>query len=112
MGEVHPCGPMEDGTWMHCHWAGVAVSVCAGILLLFSALHLAIRKYRGKMVLDVLMILAAFAAAVIPGNLIQMCMMRTMRCWAVMRPGAIAFAGLTILAAVFDLAYQHRREKA
>ena len=108
----HPCGPMEDGSWMHCHWAGVAVTVCAAVLLVLSVIHLLAPGPRVKTLLAILEIPVALAAAIIPRNIIPLCMMADMRCRAIMRPAAIVFAILVIAAAVFDLILQRKRGKA
>ena len=105
----HPCGPKDDGTWMSCHWAGVAVTVCAGLLTVLSLLYCVISSHRIRTLLSVLTILAAAAAAVIPGNVIHLCMMADMRCRALMHPAAIVFAVLIILAAGWNMISHRKR---
>ena len=107
-----PCGPKGDGTWMHCHWAGVAVSVCAAVLLALSVIHMAAGRPGVKMALSGVTILVAVAAAVIPGNVIHLCMMADMRCRAVMQPAVIVFSILVIAAAALDLITQRKRGKS
>lgn len=107
-----PCGPREDGAWMNCHWAGVAVACCAGVLLALSLLHLGLKAPGGKLACDLLQILAAVLAAAIPGNLIHLCMMTDMRCHSLTRPAAVVFAVLVMLAAVTDVFLQRGRGKA
>lgn len=105
----HPCGPMEDGSWMNCHWAGVAVSCCAAVLLVLSVIHLLATSRIIKQALSAAGIVAALVAAILPGNVIRLCMMTDMRCHAVMRPAAIVFSVLVIAAAVYDLIVQRKR---
>ena len=105
----HPCGPKEDGSWMNCHWAGVAVAVCAGVMTVLSLLRLFLRSRGARTILSGLTILAAAAAAVIPGNVIGLCMMADMRCRAVMRPAAMVFAALVILAAGWSILSERKR---
>ncbi len=105
----HPCGPKEDGTWMSCHWAGVAETVCAALMTVLSLLRLALPSPKAKNVLSGLTILSAAAAAVIPGNVIHLCMMADMRCRAIMRPAVIVFSVLIILTAVWNILLSHRR---
>ena len=105
----HPCGPKEDGTWMSCHWAGVAETVCAALMTVLSLLRLALPSPKAKTALSVLTILIAAAAAVIPGNVIHLCMMADMRCRAIMRPAVIVFSVLIILTAVWNILLSHRR---
>ena len=33
---LKPCGPKEDGTFMHCHAAWIAVCVLAAVMLVFG----------------------------------------------------------------------------
>ena len=105
----HPCGPKDDGTWMSCHWAGVAVTVSAGLLTILSLLYFVCSSHKIKTLLSVLTILTAAAAAVIPGNVIHLCMMAGMRCRALMRPAAIVFAVLIILAAGWNMISHRKR---
>ena len=105
----HPCGPKEDGTWMSCHWAGVAVTVCAALITVLSLAHLALPDPKVKTVLSVLTILAAAAAAVIPGNVIHLCMMAGMRCRSIMRPAVIVFSVLIILSALWNILLSRKR---
>ena len=99
----HPCGPKEDGSWMNCHWAGVAVSLCAAAVTVLAAVRLFVPGRRVRQVLSGLTIPFSLAAAVIPGNVIHLCMMADMRCRALMRPAAIIFAVLCIAAAAWDI---------
>lgn len=106
-----PCGPKEDGSWMTCHWAGQAVSGAAAVLLCLAVAHLLVRNRGVKAGLSMAMIPTAALTMLIPGKLIHMCMMQSMRCHSVMKPGVIVCAVLTILAAVFDLTRQNARMK-
>ena len=105
----HPCGPKEDGTWMSCHCAGVAVAVCAGLMTVLSALRLALPSPKSRILLSILTILISIAAAVIPGNVIGLCMMADMRCRAVMRPAVIVFSVLTVLVSGWNILSECKR---
>ena len=94
---------------MNCHWAGVAVAVCAGLMTVLSLLRLFLPSRKAGTILSILTILAAIAAAVIPGNVIHLCMMADMRCRAVMRPATIVFAVLTILTAGWNIRSEYKR---
>ena len=97
------CGPAEDGSFMTCHWAGQAVTALAVLLLVTSIIRLAVRDRGMKKGLSIAMMLTAITAAIIPGNLINLCMMNTMHCHAVMRPFVIVMAVLHGAAAIFDI---------
>ena len=103
VGSVSFLGPCvhEDGSFGACHWAGQAM---LGIGLLLAVLSLAALLVKdGRLRAGILF--AAAAAAVlgifVPGTLIRLCGMATMRCRAVMRP---AMTLLCVLTAVSSLA--------
>ena len=98
-----PCGPKEDGSFMSCHWAGQAVKALAVLLIVMSVIRLALRDRGMKKGLSIAIVLTAITAAVIPGNLISLCMMNTMHCHAVMRPFVIVMAVLQAAAAMIDI---------
>ena len=96
-GSVSFLGPCvhEDGSFGACHWAGEAM---LGIGLLLAALSLtALLVKDGRLRAGILF--AAAAAAVlgifVPGTLINLCGMATMRCRAVMRPAMTLLCALT-----------------
>ena len=96
-GSVSFLGPCvhEDGSFGACHWAGQAM---LGIGLLLAALSLtALLVKDGRLRAGILF--AAAAAAVlgifVPGTLISLCGMATMRCRAVMRPAMTLLCALT-----------------
>ena len=96
-GSVSFLGPCvhEDGSFGACHWAGQAM---LGIGLLLAALSLtALLVKDGRLRAGILF--AAAAAAVlgifVPGTLINLCGMATMRCRAVMRPAVTLLCALT-----------------
>ena len=104
-----PCGPKDDGTWMSCHWAGQAVKGISVVLLVMAVIHAVLPNAQAKMGVAISEIPVAVLAAVIPGTVIDMCMMQDMTCWAVMRPAVIVMALLTIVAAVIDVLMQRKR---
>ena len=96
-GSVSFLGPCvhEDGSFGACHWAGQAM---LGIGLLLAVLSLtALLVKDGRLRAGILF--AAAAAAVlgifVPGTLINLCGMATMRCRAVMRPAMTLLCALT-----------------
>ena len=104
------CGPKEDGTWMTCHWAGQAVTGIAAVLLVICVIRLFVKDSGIKQGLSLSVIPAALLSAILPGNLIGLCMMDTMRCRSVMRPAVIVFSLLMIAAAIFDLFVQRGKK--
>ena len=103
-----PCGPKDDGTFMTCHWAGQALKGIAAVLLITSVIHLFVKAPGIKQGLSLAMIPAALLSAFLPGNLISLCMMNTMRCHSVMRTSSVIISLLIIAAAVLDLVVQRK----
>lgn len=104
-----PCGPKDDGTWMTCHWAGQALKGVAAVWLVISVLHLLVKDPKAKMGLSLAAIPTALLGAILPGNLIGLCMMNTMRCHSVMRTSAIILSVLVIVVSAYDAFVQSRR---
>ncbi len=80
------CGSKDDGTWMHCHDAQNAVAVCGGIITALFLLAALIRNKALRVLLNIAALAAGAAAFLIPGVIMPMCMMNTMRCYTVMQP--------------------------
>ena len=106
-----PCGSAEDGSWMTCHWAGQAVTGLAAVLFAISLIHLFIQKTEIKQGLSLAMIPAAVLTALLPGNLISLCMMNTMRCHSLMRPFVIVMGILYAVSGCVKLVLDRRREE-
>lgn len=75
------CGIKEDGSWMRCHSAQTTVTLCAMLLSVFLVLPTFIRQKTLRIVLNGIGIAGSIAIFLIPGKLMPMCMMRTMRCY-------------------------------
>lgn len=105
-----PCAAQEDGSWMTCHWAGEAVSGLAAVMVVIALLHIIISDAKIKIGLSLAMIPVAILTILVPGTLVHLCMMDTMRCRAVMRPAATVFSVLIIGAAVLDVVVNRKKE--
>ena len=99
-----PCGAKEDGSWMTCHWAGNAVAGAAAVLTALAVMRIFAKDGKAQSWLSAAMIPTALLAALIPGRLISLCMMPSMRCRAVMSPAVMVLSVLIIAAAVIDAA--------
>ena len=97
VGSVSFLGPCvhEDGSFGPCHWAGQAMLGIGLLLAVLSLTALLVKDGR----LRAGLLFAAAAAAVlgifVPGTLISLCGMATMRCRAVMRPAMTLLCALT-----------------
>jgi len=106
-----PCDHVkEDGSFMNCHWAGMVLTGIAAVMTIISLAHLLIPIAGMKAGLSAALIPCSVFAFLVPGNLISLCMMNTMRCRAVMKPAAIVCAVLVVIAAVVDIVAQLRRK--
>ncbi len=98
------CGAKDDGTWMRCHAAQDAVMwVAVGMTAVLAAAALA-RRGAVRAVLYALGAIGSVAAFLVPGTVMPMCMMQTMRCYEVMQPFArimavVVFALCIVMAA-------------
>ena len=96
-GSVSFLGPCvhEDGSFGPCHWAGQAMLGIGLLLAVLSLTALLVKDGR----LRAGLLFAAAAAAIlgifVPGTLIGLCGMATMRCRAVMRPAMTLLCALT-----------------
>ncbi len=104
-----PCKPKADGSWMVCHWAGQAVTGVAAVLVIMSILHLLFSNPASKLGLAAGMIPVALLAAVLPGPMIHLCMMDTMRCHSVTRPAVLIVSLFLTVIAAADLAVQRKK---
>jgi hypothetical protein len=97
------CAQKEDGTWMHCHEVQKYLFIIGIILAMLSVLGLAVKKRTAAILLDFASIVLAAAAVLLPGTVMQMCMMDTMRCYTMMQPFARVTGGVLILVSVIDI---------
>ena len=94
---LRPC-VHEDGSFGACHWAGQALF---GLALLMGAEAVIAAAWKNESIrkgLYIAMVLTAVLGILVPGTLIGLCGMATMRCRALMRPA------MTILFAVMGIA--------
>lgn len=103
-----PCGPKDDGSWMACHWAGRAVAGISAVITLISLIHLFVPG-KIKIGLDLAAVPIALLAAILPGNLINLCMMQTMKCHTLTHPATIVLSVLIIVAVVIDILIQRKK---
>lgn len=93
------CGPKEDGTWMRCHQAQIAVAVCGMALVVLFALTAVVKSKTAVLLLNIAALVVSVIAFLIPGILMPMCMMKTMRCYTTMQPFVRIMAILSALLA-------------
>lgn len=106
-----PCGVHDDGTVSPCFGTShvlVALGAVACLVGVVRLFNLGAGVYK---VLAACIGLIGLAIAVLPGNVLGLCMMATMRCHAIMRPFAIAMGVALVVVACVDLFLIRRYEK-
>lgn len=95
----HACPKTDAGMWMHCHDAENWVCGLAGGMTLLALLMLLIRNGKLAGVFGALTAVCAAVTAFVPGKIVKMCMMDSMRCHATMKPAVIVCCILIALLA-------------
>ena len=97
------CAVKQDGSWMTCHWANQAIFVMACVILFLAILSFIVKDKKVKTGLDLSIIPMCIACMFLPGKIIGLCMMNTMRCHMVMKPFAIVCSLLIMAMSLLDL---------
>ena len=96
------CGAQEDGGYMACHWAQQAV-MAAGIILTVQAAALVCTSDKKiQQIISLTIAGGAIVTALIPNIMINLCMMPTMHCNAVMRPWTIVCCVVLFIVCVIN----------
>ena len=106
----HACAEGENG-WMSCHWAEQAVFGLGLVLTVQSVLLYLGKERRVRQGLALGMLPAAALSFFLPGFLIRLCMMDTMRCHTVLAPSVRILSAL-LLADLIVLLLRERKEAA
>jgi len=95
------CGPKEDGSWMHCHDVQNYVFYLALVMTVLSVLAIIMRKSKAAVIgFNVIVIGLSVVTFLLPGTIMSMCMMNTMRCYSVMMPCVRCFCIMIAATAV------------
>lgn len=104
----HACGRKDDGTWMHCHAAQQGTAVMGIVIFVLFLLAALIKNRVAALLLSAAGIAACVVAMLIPGRIMPMCMMSTMRCHTVMQPFVQVVSVLTIITAVINILFMRK----
>lgn len=101
----------EDGSFGTCHWAGQAM-IGVGCLLSVQSIILLISKDKNvRQGVFLAMIPTAVLGFMIPGSIISLCRMATMRCRSIMQPSMRILCVLVLLCAVAGFFSERRNAK-
>ena len=96
----HACGAKDDGTFMNCHNAENVCAVIGGVIAALGLVYTLVSNRTVRIVASALAAVGGIAAAVVPNNVIHLCMMESMRCHAVMRPAVVIVGVISAVIAV------------
>ncbi|MBO4291995.1 MAG: DUF4418 family protein [Lachnospiraceae bacterium] len=88
---------------MICHYAQQAVLGIGIVEALLGLVHLLVNQAQIRVGLDVGILLDGILAVLVPGTLIRLCKMESMRCQAIMKPAVWIVGGLLVLTAAADI---------
>ncbi len=80
------CGPKEDGTWMRCHNVQIYLGICGVAMTVLAVAAFISRPKLLRIALYALITGGSVVAFLLPEIIMPMCMLHTMRCYAVMEP--------------------------
>lgn len=103
--------PVNGDTVMACNWAQNAVTALGALLSAISLAAVVIPDRKLKAGLELSATLTAILMAVVPGIVINVCMMNSMRCVSTFRPFTILFASLAAVAALFGAILNLKRKE-
>lgn len=104
------CPAKPEGGFMACHWANRAATA-VGVVIFALSIESIFVSNQIKIGLNSGIFALAILLAIIPGILINLCKMQTMRCWTTFRPAVLVFAILIALFSVLNLILLIRKEK-
>jgi hypothetical protein len=103
--------PVHGDTVMACHWAQNAVTTLGTLLLAMSLAAVVVPDRKIKAGLELSATLTAILTAIVPGVVINICMMNSMRCVSTFRPFTILLASLTAVAALLSAVINLKRKE-
>lgn len=107
----HACGPMDDGSWMKCHWAQQVSSALGAVLAVQSVIAILVKTNAARAAVSAAMVPTAVMALLVPNTIIPLCMMADMQCQAVMKPGVRLVAAIILILAVVNTVLSYKADK-
>ena len=104
------CDAKEDGSFMSCHWAEHVVTGLGCVMTVISAAHLGAKTPRMKIGISIALLPVEIYTALVPGIIIKLCMMNTMRCHTMMRPCVTVICAIMVMVTVADIFIWNKKE--
>lgn len=98
-----PCGVHDDGSVSSCHWAAQAVFGVGIVAAILSVVRIFERDEGERRGLSLAVANLGALVACLPGVLIDLCMMQTMRCHTIMRPFCVTVGAAIAVVGAVDL---------
>ena len=107
----HACAAKPDGSWMVCHWAEHVVTALGAV---FAVLSVARFFFAGKTKAGISLsfVPLAVVTALVPGVIVNLCMMKDMHCHTVMRPAVVVLSILIAIVSAVDFLVQCKTASA
>ncbi|MDO4322916.1 MAG: DUF4418 family protein [Lachnospiraceae bacterium] len=99
---LRPCGVHEDGSYSSCHWAG-RILFGFGITGILEMVFVLLLQKPFRFGVNAAVFLQAVLMVMIPGGIVSLCGMNTMRCNLIMRPGVQVISLVIALLAAINL---------
>lgn len=99
------CPPMENGSYMKCHWMGQSVIGVGLVLIVIAFIYIGVNQPLIRAGLSLSMIPIGLFTIAIAIVLIGVCGMAKMQCHAVTLPAVTILGGITVLLGVANTVY-------
>ncbi len=97
------CAMQDDGTWMNCHNAQLYIFYIGIAITVLSLAYIFIRRQIVKFMIDIIVIFLAILQAIVPGYVVGLCSLYSMRCYTVLKPFSIIMGVILVLLSVIKI---------
>ena len=106
------CAKTDEGMWMHCHYVELAIAAIGITSCLLTFINMTFIKKLGiNTLIRIITIALAIISIMLPGRIVSMCMMETMRCHAVMKPFVTIDSAILIIFSVVAIVVSFLKER-
>lgn len=99
---LRPCGIHDDGSYSSCHWAG-RILFGFGVLGVLQMILAFPGQKQFRLGVNMAVVLQALLMLLLPGRIVSLCGMSTMRCNIMMKPGVQVISILLALLAAINI---------